>query len=127
MFDLVWRRSSRCSTATNCVEVAWTRSSRCEAGHCVEVQTYPNAVYVRDSKLGHASPVLHYTAGEWQQLLAQAKAEEMPDDLNLRLGEKLWEWERNGSMLKFTDDEVDAFMNGALDGEFDLPVVTHAG
>ena len=43
----------------------WRRSSHCANGNCVEVAHRDGQVWVRDSKLGDASPVLKFTAGEF--------------------------------------------------------------
>lgn len=55
MTKLVWKRA--CSAGTQCVEVA-------EAG---------GHVHVRDSKLGDMSPVLTFSADEWDAFIATVK------------------------------------------------------
>lgn len=72
MIEPVWRRASRCGEAGHCVEVAF-RSACGDRDTCVEVAkcTCPDAdVLVRDSKLGDASPVLRFTAEEWDAFKA---------------------------------------------------------
>jgi hypothetical protein len=91
----MWQRSSFCSSG-ECVEVSapWARSSFCGAGECLEVQFRAAArcvsedcvevggcacgdtVYVRDSKLGEASPVLAFTPAEWTAFVQGARAGE---------------------------------------------------
>lgn len=50
---------------------AWRKSTHSErANGCVEITTeLPGWVGVRDSKLGHDSPVLAFTRHEWQALV----------------------------------------------------------
>lgn len=52
----------------------WNKSSRCRTDTplCVEVCITEDAVLVRDSKLGDASPVLTFTHDEWRAFLAGA-------------------------------------------------------
>jgi hypothetical protein len=46
--------------------LTWRKSSYSERqNNCVETTTGPAAVYVRDSKLGEASPILSVTPGAW--------------------------------------------------------------
>ncbi|MGH3565607.1 MAG: DUF397 domain-containing protein [Pseudonocardia sp.] len=50
---------------------AWRKSTYSDmANNCVEITTeLPGWVGVRDSKLGHDSPVLAFTHHEWQALV----------------------------------------------------------
>ena len=53
--------------------VRWYKSTRSAAnGACVEVARFGAAVGVRDSK-DPESPVLRFTANDWQSFLATAK------------------------------------------------------
>jgi len=67
----VWRKATAIIGNGACVEVAgWQKSSHSQAGECVEVATgKPGGVYVRDSKLGDTSPILTFTAADWQSFL----------------------------------------------------------
>jgi len=58
-------------------ELHWRTSSFTDNGTCVEVAYLPAGDrLVRDTKLGEASPVLQYTAAEWQAFIAGVKAGE---------------------------------------------------
>jgi hypothetical protein len=51
----------------NLSQVGWRKSRRSTTGNgCVEVAELPDAVWVRDSKLGDASPVLVVTRDQWR-------------------------------------------------------------
>lgn len=71
-----WRKSSRSgdNDNTNCVECrrSWRKSSR-SAGDsnsaCVEARNTGNDFQVRDSKLGHDSPVFDLAASDFSALL----------------------------------------------------------
>ena len=58
-------------------EPHWRTSSFTDNQTCVEVADLPDGGrLVRDTKLGEASPVLRYTAAEWQAFIAGVKAGE---------------------------------------------------
>jgi uncharacterized protein DUF397 len=58
-------------------ELHWRTSSFTDNGTCVEVADLPDGGrLVRDTKLGESSPVLQYSAAEWQAFLAGVKAGE---------------------------------------------------
>jgi hypothetical protein len=58
-------------------DLLWRTSSLTDNGTCVEVADLPDGGrLVRDTKLGDASPVLRYTAAEWQAFIAGVKAGE---------------------------------------------------
>ena len=59
------------------MNLRWVRVSRCDHGQCVEVARGPDGVYVRDSKLGDASPVLGFTNAEWEAFVAGVKRGEV--------------------------------------------------
>lgn len=65
----MWRKSTYSASNGQCVEVAFKRSSSCESSGCVEVAV-GDEVWVRDSKLGDASPVLNFTRAEWDAFTA---------------------------------------------------------
>lgn len=59
------------------MNLAWRKSSYSDNSHCVEVAELPDGSrLVRDIKLGQDSPVLQYTAAEWQAFIAGVKANE---------------------------------------------------
>ncbi|MFG3339547.1 DUF397 domain-containing protein [Glycomyces sp. NPDC048151] len=75
-----WRKSSRSSGAddSQCVEcrVTWRKSSRSNSGddsNCLEARSQSGAFQVRDSKLGHGSPVFDLTVIDFKALLAAAE------------------------------------------------------
>jgi hypothetical protein len=66
-----WRKSSRSSSAANCVEVAWVwrKSSRSSSGpNCVEVASAGALTAVRDSK-NASGPVLSFPIASWEAFL----------------------------------------------------------
>ena len=74
-----WRKSTR-STGTdssNCVECrqTWRKSSRSSGvndPNCVEARTAAGGFQVRDSKLGHDSPVFDLAPADFASLLRAA-------------------------------------------------------
>lgn len=74
-----WKKSSYSQGQNDCVEVAttatWKKSSHSQGqDDCVEVASGPGAVYLRDSKLGDASPVLSLSTTQWRAVLAAITA-----------------------------------------------------
>lgn len=78
-----WRKSSRSSDSgpdQNCVEcrVTWRKSSRSSNSgpdqNCVEARSFEGQFQVRDSKLGHDSPVFALDAAEFATLLRATTA-----------------------------------------------------
>lgn len=142
--EVMWRRSSRCDGG-QCVELTWI-SAPCDHGQCLEVafrkatassdsvncvEVGPctcgdGRVLVRDSKLCDDSPILPFTLGDWQDFLDTVKRGHLP-----------WCVDTNGPdvivsdladpadpggptvTLRFTHAEWDAFVAGAVAGEFD--------
>jgi hypothetical protein len=75
-----WRKSTRSSGANDsqCVEcrVTWRKSSRssgADDSSCVEARTQSGAFQVRDSKLGHDSPIFDLTPTDFKALLSAAE------------------------------------------------------
>lgn len=75
-----WRKSSRSGSGddSNCVEcrVTWRKSTRSGSGDdssCVEARSQAGAFQVRDSKLGHDSPIFDLGAVDFKALLAAAE------------------------------------------------------
>lgn len=50
------------------VHPRWQKSSFCNSDGCVEIAAVDEGFWVRDSKLGDASPVLKFDSDEWQAL-----------------------------------------------------------
>ncbi|MEU5153023.1 DUF397 domain-containing protein [Glycomyces sp. NPDC021274] len=74
-----WRKSTRSSNSgqTDCIECrqTWrksTRSSDSGQTNCVEARNTDSGFQVRDSKLGHDSPVFDLTASDFTGLLRVA-------------------------------------------------------
>ena len=77
----MWRKSTRSSgtNSTNCVECrqTWRKSTRSSGNNdpnCVEARTTSAGFQVRDSKLGHDSPVFDLAAADFTSLLRTASA-----------------------------------------------------
>ncbi len=75
-----WRKSSRSSGASdsNCVEcrVTWRKSSRSSGASdssCVEARPRSGGFQVRDSKLGHDSPIFDLGAPDFKALLVASQ------------------------------------------------------
>jgi hypothetical protein len=65
----VWRKSSRSSASSNCVEIAWRKSSRSGANsNCVEIGFGDALVAARDSK-NPDGPVLAVGTVGWSAFL----------------------------------------------------------
>lgn len=101
--EVQWRDG--CEGAS-CVEVGFASSTRCDSSTCVEVSVGA-AVLVRDSKDLDVKP-LTYTPPRWSTLLRRVRAEEPID------------WDAEFFPLKFTEEEIDKFVGGVGNGEFDL-------
>lgn len=74
-----WRKSTRSSgtDSNNCVECrqTWrksTRSSGTNSDNCVEARTAADGFQVRDSKLGHDSPIFELDTADFTGLLRSA-------------------------------------------------------
>ncbi len=63
-----WFKSSKSAANGQCLQVKWFKSTKSGTnGNCVEVASSSDGeIWLRDSKLGEASPVLKFTTGEWQ-------------------------------------------------------------
>ncbi|HEU5127081.1 MAG TPA: DUF397 domain-containing protein [Glycomyces sp.] len=76
-----WRKSTRSSgtNSDNCVECrqTWRKSSHSSGtdnSNCVEARTASTGFQVRDSKLGHDSPVFDLAADDFRSLLSAVSA-----------------------------------------------------
>jgi hypothetical protein len=106
-------------------ELVWARSSCCSDGSCVEVSRTDDLVYVRDSKDPDGGAIV-YTREQWQRVLDAVRADEWVDAVagcttwvDAADGSIAWIG-GDGSILWFTREEIDAFVQGAKRGEFDL-------
>jgi hypothetical protein len=75
-----WRKSTRSNSGddSNCVEcrVTWRKSSRSNSGDdssCVEARSQAGAFQVRDSKLGHDSPIFDLSTTDFKALISAAE------------------------------------------------------
>lgn len=75
-----WRKSTRSGSGddSSCVEcrVTWRKSTRSNSGDdssCVEARSQNGAFQVRDSKLGHDSPIFDLTSTDFKALLSAAE------------------------------------------------------
>jgi hypothetical protein len=108
-------------------ELVWVRSSRCIDGSCVEVRAEDDLVYVRDSKDPDGGAIV-YTREQWQRVLDAVREDEWVDAVagcttwvDAADGSIAWIG-GDGSILWFIREEIDAFVQGAKRGEFDLAV-----
>jgi hypothetical protein len=63
--EVSWRKSSHSTSDANCVEIAWRKSSRSGSeSNCVEVAATGMVTAVRDSKNPHG-PVLAFPVSSW--------------------------------------------------------------
>lgn len=126
-----WIRA--CNGATACAEVRWVKAEASTTnGECVQVHPCGDVVWVRDSKLGDASPRLEFQADVWREWLAVVKARTLASYRGpvrlLKFRERSFVMEnvdQAGVSLAFTLGEVGAFLSGVRAGEFD--VATLAG
>lgn len=96
----------------------WARSSRCDAGACVLVAYHDGTIRVRSSRDPNHPPLV-YDRDEWQVLVAALSVD--PDshpDLSRSGGD--WMWVKGGVTQRFTAAEIEAFVDGVRDGEFDV-------
>ena len=86
MISSEWTKSSRCDTG-QCVEVRrvdgmildeqWRKATKSNNnGACAAVRAIGGMVQIRDTKLGEDSPVLSFTAKEWEAFVDGAKNNE---------------------------------------------------
>lgn len=72
-----WRKSTRSNSGddSSCVEcrVTWRKSTRSGGGddsNCIEARSQDGAFQVRDSKLGHDSPIFNLNTTDFKALLS---------------------------------------------------------
>jgi len=108
------------------MELAWMTSSRCNNGSCVQVACCEGEVWVRDSKLGDASPVLRVPVPSWWSFLAAVKTGQVLTYrgvlwvADVDAGWLMWLRDEPDVTLSFDRAEVAAFVAGVRAGEFDL-------
>ncbi len=101
----------------------------CEAGACVAVSITPTTVEVRDTK--HAdSPVLVYTHGQWQPIVAEAITGRMTCVAQLVDGGYAWGGhDADGQVrtLLFDEQEMTACAAACRAGAYRVPAHAAAG
>ncbi|MFD1546955.1 DUF397 domain-containing protein [Nonomuraea guangzhouensis] len=112
----------------------WIKSSASNNGHCVTVAcANADEVWVRDSKLGDASPILRVPVPAWWSFLAAVKTNQV-----LTYRGVLWVGDVDGGwlvwlrdepdvVLSFDRREVDAFVAGVEAGDFDVARLVASG
>lgn len=123
----MWRKSSFCNGASACVEIHFRKAEASNTnGECLEAGLCEcaNWVWVRDSKLGEASPILKVQVPAWEALCAALAAETSSyiGAISLVRADIDW-WEMFApaepkASLTFDDAEIAAFVMGVRDGEF---------
>lgn len=125
MIPNVWTRA--CNGASSCVELQWVTASSCNNGSCIAVTCANGEVWVRDSKLGDASPVLRFTEGQWWSFVAAAKSGHAYDGPVVVTGAydswRMLSRDDARTMLMFDRAEIDAFRDGVRRDEFDPPAL----
>ena len=96
----------------NAVQPQWRRSSFCQSDGCVEAARVGLEVWVRDSKLGAASPTVKLPRRQFERLVKSPRL--------------LWHVLAMGG-LKFSGMEEEAFLAGARAGEFGLALAVPVG
>jgi len=124
---LHWRTSTY-TDGNNCVEVAvaggWRTSTYTDGNNCVEVAPgSAGNVYLRHSKQRNAGTII-LSAGDWAAFV-DAACERRPDligtiAISTDGPDTLVTRQSDGFVLRYDQGEWDAFVAGALDGEFSL-------
>jgi hypothetical protein len=71
-----WRKPSSSYNGTSCIEAgSWRASSACGGGECLETASCAHGVGVRDTVLASSSPVLKFSAREWERFTSALKQE----------------------------------------------------
>lgn len=105
----------------------WAKSSYSGPnGNCVEARIDNGHVLVRDSKLGAASPVLNFSARDWELFTGEIRdgfacpAGGMIEIWVAKDGIQMLHRADTTTRLCFTWDEWKAFLDGVEANEFDL-------
>jgi len=96
----------------NSNNVQWSKSSFCQSDGCVFAAKVCGEMWIRDSKLGAASPTVKLPRRQFERLVRTPKL--------------LWHVLAMGG-LKFSGMEEYAFLAGVAAGEFGLALATPAG
>ncbi|MFI6296797.1 DUF397 domain-containing protein [Nonomuraea sp. NPDC050790] len=88
MSDFIrWRRATLCNGNSACAEVAWVAAGS-HNGNCLLAGTVGGEVWLRDSKLGDDSPILRFTAAEWEAFTVGVLAGEFDAEVLAVPGER---------------------------------------
>lgn len=108
----------------------WKKSARCNSGTCVEVLMLSDVVLIRDSKRSEPGAVIGVSSEEFIAFLDEACGFITPDDSVIR-PIRIEHLADGGVVLRPADDRVAltydvsewrAFVDGALSGDFRVPV-----
>jgi len=134
--QIQWKKASYSFANSNCVEMGvWKKASGSFANsNCVEATSEHNVVLVRDTKRsridGDSAPVQVYSLDQWQRLIDILKYGSYSGAIDLGNGVTLtlkqvrgmthWHLSGQTTVHHYTQAEMDAFIQGVKDGEFDL-------
>jgi hypothetical protein len=114
------KASASAADIANCVETAVATDeahAHCTPGQCLAEGIDTGDLIVRDSKAGPGSPVAVFTPRLWELYVASVAdgRSDVVDGSHVIIDPR-----GTGTVLRFTDGEWDAFVDGCRKGEFAL-------